>query len=123
MRLEPRSSPRYPELMVFRNGKIYDSNTGKILNLVEIHQNSSRGPVAYWSTVDKTYTLDVLKMVYETYVSGEILTNNWMIDFRDGTDIIPENLKKTRKHEKNNPTTRPVGEFDSWMGGDEIYMW
>jgi len=66
-----------------------------------IHQHTFRGPVAYWSTVGKTYTLDVLKMVYEAHVSREMLTNSWIICFREGNEINPENLKKTRKYEKN----------------------
>jgi len=124
MKLEPRPSPRYPELMVYRDGRIFDSVQMKSLNLVSIHQHSSRGPIAYWTTVGKTYNLDVLKMVFETYVSTEIIGNHWMIDFRVGDEIKPENLKKTKKHEKEYKEVRPVIDHDCWLNGhDCVYMW
>jgi hypothetical protein len=72
----------------------------------------------------KTYSLDVIKLVYETYVSKEMLQTQWMVDFREGKEIKPENLKKTRKYEKDNNKTRPILERTCWMNGnDDIYIW
>lgn len=124
MKVEPKPSPRYPELMVYRDGRIYDSTQMKSINLISLHQCPARGPIALWTTMGKTYSLDVLKMVYETYISEDILQGHWMIDFRDGKDIKPENLKKTRKYEKDNKVIRPIMDRTCWMNGnDDIYMW
>jgi hypothetical protein len=63
-------------------------------------------------------------MIYETYVSDGVLQGHWMIDFREGKDINPDNLKKTRKYEKDNKIIRPVTERTCWMNGnDDIYIW
>jgi hypothetical protein len=125
MKLEPKPSPRHPELMIYRNGRIYDTNLGKHINMAQAHGIPSiRGPVAYWTTVGKTYHLDVLKMVYETYVSTEMMTNGWAFDFRNGTEVKPENIKKTRRHDKNSAIIKPMVTHESWMNGnDDIYMW
>jgi len=124
MKLESRPSPRYPELMIFTDGRIYDANACKWVNTSSIHQHTFRGPVAYWSTVGKTYTLDVLKMVYEAHVSREMLTNSWIICFREGNEINPENLKKTRKYEKNEKIIKTYVGHDCWLNGDDcLYMW
>jgi hypothetical protein len=124
MKLEPKPSPRHPELMIYMDGRIYDSVLMKNINLVSIHQYSARGPIALWTTMGKTYSLDVIKLVYETYVSKEMLQTQWMVDFREGKEIKPENLKKTRKYEKDNNKTRPILERTCWMNGnDDIYIW
>lgn len=125
MKFECKPSPRHPELLVYRDGRIYDAYQAKWINLVHIHQLSARGPIALWTTLGKTYTLDVLKMVYETFITEDILTSSsWMIDFKSGNEIKPENLKKTKKYEKDIQDTRPVVSHESWMNGhDDIYMW
>ena len=124
MKLEPRPSPRHPELMIYMDGRVYDSNQMKWVNLVHTHQYSPRGPIAMWSTLGKTYQIDVLKMIYETYISKETIQGHWMIDFRRGKEIKPENLVKKRKYEKEEKVIRPSYEQTCWMNGnDDIYLW
>jgi hypothetical protein len=124
MRLQPRPSPRHPELMIYMDGRVYDSNQMKWVNLVYTHQYSPRGPIALWSRLGKTYQIDVLKMIYETYISKETIQSHWMVDFKRGKEIKPENLVKKKKYEKEEKVIRPSYEQTCWMNGnDDIYMW
>lgn len=125
MKLEPKPSPRHPEIMVYRNGRMYDTVQDKWINTVYSHPIPSiKGPVAYWTTMGKLYNLDVLKMVYETYISTEVLMNHWTLEFKNGTEVMPENIRKTKRHHKNDIIVRPVVQHDSWMNGDsDIYLW
>lgn len=123
MKLESRPSPRHPELMITPDGRIYDSENGKWLSVHTQHGTSLKGPVAYWTTNGKTYTLAVAKLVYETYISKEQIRNEWVIDFKNGNelDLSLSNLKKTKRWEKESKEMRNFS-HDSWMGGNDIYI-
>jgi hypothetical protein len=109
--------------MVHLDGRIYDTDQGKWLSMHKDHCCSYRGPVCYWTTNGKTYTLPVARMVYETFVSKDELRKDWIIEFKDGNElnIKPENLKKIKRYEKDSKVIRTFS-HDSWLGGDDIYI-
>lgn len=122
--IDPKPSPRHPELLVHRDGRIYDTAQSKWVNLVHTHQYSPRGPIAVWTTLGKTYQLDVLKMIYETYVTTETIQAHWMVDFRAGKELKPENLVKKRKYERDEKVMKQSSEQICWMNGnDDVYLW
>ena len=118
-----RQSPKYPELTVHKDGRIFDTNQSKWLNVNRTHSSSFKGPVAFWTTNGRTHTLSIIKMLYETYVSEQELKREYTIEFKNGdeNDIRVENLKKVKKYEKEVKEMRNFS-HDSWMGGNDIYI-
>ena len=118
-----RQSPRYPEITVYPDGRMFDTDTGKWLNITRIHAQSTKGPVCNWSTNGRTHVLSVAKILYETYVSERVMDSSSTVGFKDGDEgnIDVSNLKKVKKWERE---SKEVREFvhDSWMGGDDIYL-
>jgi hypothetical protein len=122
--MKVKKSPRYPELDVYADGRIYDTVLNKWLNINAMHGCSYKGPVALWSTGGKTYTLQVSKILYEAHVCESELKKDWSIEFKNGdeTDIRPENLTKVKKYERDYKVMRNFM-HDSWLNGsDDIYM-
>lgn len=119
-----RQSPRHPELTIHKDGRIYDTNQGKWLNINKTHSSSFKGPIAFWTTNGKTYTLSIAKMLYETYVSETELKKEYTIEFKNGdeNDINVGNLKRVRRYEKESKDSRNFS-HDSWMNGsNDIYI-
>jgi hypothetical protein len=118
-----KKSPRYPELNIYSDGRIFDTVQNKWLNINTMHGCSYKGPIALWCTGGKTYTLQVSKMLYEAHVCESELKKDWSIEFKNGdeTDLRPENLKKIKKFDKEPKLMRNFM-HDSWFGGDDIYI-
>lgn len=120
---ELRRHPKFHELLVYQDGRIYDTNQDKFVNLIFNHQNSIPGPVAYWTTLGRTYTLNVLKILYETYVFEGEMTKEYKICLKDTSKPIhPTNLRKMKRFERQAHNIKPVAELDTWLGPDSVYM-
>jgi hypothetical protein len=114
-----RQSPRYPEITVYPDGRMFDVDQERWLNVNQIHSQSTKGPVCSWTTNGKTHSLSVAKILYETYVSENIIQDAYTVGFKDGdeSNIDIKNLKKVKKWEREPKEAR---EFlhDPWMNGD-----
>ena len=120
-----REIPRYQELMMTRDGRIWDTAKERWINIHYNHNNSHKGPVAYYQVDGRSITLNVLRLMYETYITEGELKNDCVIEFKDGITMCPENLKKISKWKKSevSEAKRDRAErYSCWMGGDSIYI-
>ena len=120
-----RQSPRYSEITVYTDGRMFDTDTGRWLNITRIHAQSTKGPVCNWTTCGKTIVLSVAKMIYETYVSERVMDNSCTVGFKDGNEdnIEVANLKKIRKWERESKEVRDFKHEPYLNGHDCIYLW
>jgi hypothetical protein len=121
--IEPKRSKRYPELLVYPDGRAYDTHQDKWLNLLKNHQTSYAGAVLYWSIYKKTYYIHAARLVYEVFVLDGLLSKGWSIRFTNGNpeDLRPDNIEKVPRHELNK-IKEEKDSFSMWMGSDTIYM-
>ena len=118
-----KSTPRFPELLMTEDGRVYDSIRDKWINIIHNHNHSFNGPAAYYHQNGKTVTLNILRLLYETYISHEVLKSDCAISLVKGDEIHYTNLKKSNRWKKENPVKQEKGEQHScWMGGDSIYI-
>ena len=122
--LQPRYSKRYPELLVYPDGRAYDTNQDKWLNLLHQHNCHYVGAVLYWGVYKKTYYIPAARLVYECFVLDGLLTKGWSITYINGDhkDLRPENLKKVPRNEVGIKDKEKDDTFSMWMGSDTIFM-
>ena len=116
--------PRYQELLITTDGRIFDTVKEKWLNIHQDHNHSFKGPVAFYKQDGRCITLNILRMVYEAYNSKDMLKSEYTIDFIKGHEIRPDNLVKKRKFREklNKPKQGQAEGYSCWMGGDSIYI-
>lgn len=122
--LEPRYSKRYPELLVYPDGRAYDTHQKKWLTIRKTHQSSHKGAVLYWSIYKKTYYIHIARLIYEVFILDGLLTKGWSVDYINGNDndIRPDNIVKVSRSEISNKKPDKDESFSMWMGSDSIYM-
>ena len=113
-----KQHPTIRELLVSEDGKIYDKVNNKWLS-INTQSSGYREAVAHWYTGDKKYTLDVLKLVYETHVLGNKLKADYKIVFKKGNEIHASNLTRTKKYQRNR-IAMMEDRHESWLQ-DDIY--
>lgn len=121
----PRISPRYPQLSVYPDGRIYDLIEEKFLVQFWDHDFYFSGPAAIWKENGRQKNLDVVQMVYEAHCKNDTLNPKMKVVFRDGQDITPTNLRAAFKGLKNTGSYKRHKEDGhyTWMNGsDEIYF-
>jgi hypothetical protein len=124
MEQKPKYSKRYPELLVYPDGRAYDTHQKKWLTFRNVHQCSYRGPVLYWSIYKKTYYIHVARLVYEVFILDDLLTKGYSVDYINGnhSDIRPDNIKKVPRSEVGTKKDEKDEAFSMWLGSDSIYM-
>lgn len=119
-----------PHILISEAGEVYMSDTKERCNVVVDHGYSTRGPVAQVRQGNGYRYYSVAKLVYESFVKKEKLTNIDYYAFKDGdfnnvhyTNLISTDKKfisEARKYKKN---YKQSDVFEScWMGGDSIYI-
>jgi hypothetical protein len=113
-----KQHPTIRELHVSEDGRLYDSTQECFIN-VNTNPGGSLPVVAYWQTNGNRYTLDVLKLMYETYIQNNKLKKEFKVVFKEGTTLHVSNLRKTKKTEKKGYNSKEE-RHDSWLQ-DDIY--
>jgi hypothetical protein len=113
--------PRHLELLVYEDGRIYDTSEERFLSIMENHSGSFDGPMAIWRSCGKSYTINICRAIYEAFngpVSSEFTVKR--IDTFAPASL--KNIKKVPKYQRD--AGRDLKEFTSsdWMGPDSVYL-
>lgn len=121
--MEPKQSKRFPELMIYPDGRAYDTIRDNWLPLQFEHNCQYKGPVLYWKTKSRVTYLQVSRLVYETFIEDTVLNPKWSVVSINGdeNDVRPENFKKIIKN-KPAQEKRIIEDFSDWMGPDSVFM-
>lgn len=122
--MQPKPSIRYPELLVYPDGEIFDT----IRNVFLRNNNgaaSRNGPVAYYYKNKRVHQLSRLSMVYETFVKNDVISRGEFVDVIDGdyenvhySNVIAKKKGSNTARKEEVETYRVLG----WNGDCEIYL-
>lgn len=126
--MEFRPSITWPQVEVSENGTVRLSDTKEILRPNLNHSMSTSGPTVY-VRLGSNYIrqLSLKTLVYEAWVKKKKIVKGEFVEAINGDDLDcrASNLTRgtTYKGKKRTDSKPEQPRYESWMGGDDIYMW